>query len=49
MTEKHVAWLFLASLVVLAVSFSNHHRWSLDARPILIPIQYVGNALVALR
>lgn len=41
MTEKLTAWLFLMSLVVLTVSTAHHQRWSLDARPILIPIQYV--------
>lgn len=41
MTEKHIAWMFLAALVVLAVSTSGHRRWSLDARPLLVPVQYV--------
>jgi hypothetical protein len=42
MTEKLVAWACLSVLALTVVTFSSHRRWSLDARPILIPIQYVG-------
>lgn len=42
MTEKLTAWLFLASLVALVVVTSGNRRWTIDARPILAPIQYVA-------
>lgn len=41
MNEKHIAWLFLASLLALVVVTSGHRRWTLDARPLLVPVQYV--------
>jgi|KBSMisStandDraft_5_1062788.scaffolds.fasta_scaffold01329_12 hypothetical protein len=46
LTEKLLAWLCLSLLTLIVITFSGHHRrWSLDARPILAPIQYVAGAV----
>jgi len=42
MTEKLVAWFCLALLALFVVTFASHQRLSLDARPVLTAVQYIG-------